>query len=252
MSTPKPSTNPLLRAWYDKETRSIIIQIIAAIIIMSFFAYVINNAVINMAKLGKDINFTFLSDPSSYDINQTLIDYSSRSSHFRAGLVGLINTLLVAVFGIIIATILGFTLGVMRLSKNFITQKLAYVYIEYMRNVPVLLHILLLYGIIVNVFPKTKQAYNFDDTFFLSNRGLMSPTGTFESAMWPVFFVLLAGIAFTFWFRSFAKKSQEKNRQNLPSGFNFISRYCFATMLGLFSCWQPYYMGIPGTKRIQL
>ena len=166
MSTYKPKTNLFLRAWYDKETRSVIIQIIAAALIMSFFAYLINNASINMAKLGKDIDFSFLSDPSSYDINQTLIEYSSRSSHFRAGLAGLINTLLIAGFGIVIATLLGFVLGVMRLSKNFITQKLAYIYIEYMRNVPVLLHILLLYGVILNVFPKTKQAFNFGDTFF--------------------------------------------------------------------------------------
>ena len=216
MSTDKPKTNLFLRAWYDKETRSVIIQIIAAALIMSFFAYLINNASINMAKLGKDIDFSFLSDPSSYDINQTLIEYSSRSSHFRAGLAGLINTLLIAGFGIVIATLLGFVLGVMRLSKNFITQKLAYIYIEYMRNVPVLLHILLLYGVILNVFPKTKQAFNFGDTFFLSNRGLMSPTGTFESAILPVFFVLTAGVIFTFWFRSFAKRSQEKTGKTYP------------------------------------
>jgi general L-amino acid transport system permease protein len=121
MST--PTTNPLLRAWYDKETRSVIIQIIAAALIISFFAYIINNAVTNLAAIGKDINFGFLWQNASYDINQTLIEYSSTSSHFEAMIVGLINTLLVAVAGIFLATILGFLLGIMRLSSNWLTQK---------------------------------------------------------------------------------------------------------------------------------
>ena len=99
MSTPTP--NPLLRAWYDKDTRSVIIQIIAAALIISFFAYIINNAVTNLAAIGKDINFSFLWQNASYDINQHLIEYSSTSSHFQAMIVGLINTLLVAVAGII-------------------------------------------------------------------------------------------------------------------------------------------------------
>ena len=94
MSTTSYNSNPILRAWYDKETRSVIVQVIAMAIILAFFAYVINNAVINMANLGKDISFSFLWQPASYDINQTLIEYSSRSSHFDAMIVGLINTLL--------------------------------------------------------------------------------------------------------------------------------------------------------------
>jgi general L-amino acid transport system permease protein len=123
MSTPTPSTNPLLRAWYDKETRSIIVQIIAAALILSFFAYIINNAVVNLAAIGKDISFNFLWQNASYDINQHLIEYSSTSNHFTAMIVGLINTLLVAAAGIVLATMLGFMLGVMRLSNNWLTQK---------------------------------------------------------------------------------------------------------------------------------
>jgi len=193
MSTSKSNTNPLLRAWYDKETRSVIVQIIAAALILSFFAFIINNAVVNLSNIGKDINFGFLWDNASYDINQHLIEYSSTSSHFRAMIVGLINTLLVAVAGIMLATILGFILGVMRLSRNWLTQKIAYVYIEYMRNVPVLLHILLLHGLIVSSLPRPKGSYNFGDTFFLNNRGFQMPSPEFQSLFWIVGgFVVLA------------------------------------------------------------
>ena len=201
MSTPTSSSNPLLRAWYDKETRSIIIQIIAAALIIAFFAYIINNAALNLAKIGKDINFGFLWQNASYDINQHLIEYSSTSSHFQAMIVGLINTLLVAVAGIILATILGFLLGIMRLSNNWLTQKIAYVYIEYVRNVPVLLHILLLYGLILNALPRPKSSYNLNDTFFLNNRGLQMPSPEFESLFWVVLAFVASGLAFSLWFK---------------------------------------------------
>ena len=155
MTSNTTSSNRISKLWNDKDSRSVILQIVSFAIILGFFAFVVNNAVINMADQGKDINFTFLFDTASYDINQTLIAYDSRSTHFMAGLVGLLNTLLIAVFGVILATILGFILGVMRLSNNWLTQKLSYIYIEYMRNVPVLLHILLIYGVIVHSMPKT-------------------------------------------------------------------------------------------------
>jgi general L-amino acid transport system permease protein len=242
------SNNRLLRLWYDKESRSVIVQIISLAVILGFFAYLINNAVVNMAAIGKDIDFSFLFNPADYDINQTLIDYSSRSSHFRAGLVGLLNTLLIAAFGIVIATVLGFTLGVMRLSKNWITQKLAYIYIEYMRNVPVLLHILLLYGIIVNVFPKTKQAYNFGDTFFLSNRGLMSPTGTFEPAMWFVVATFVAGIAFTLWFRSYARKTQEQTGKTYPLFWISLAALIVVPSIAYFIAGSPMVWEYPALK----
>ena len=157
MTSNTTSSNRISKLWNDKDSRSVILQIVSFAIILGFFAFVVNNAVINMAEQGKDINFTFLFDTASYDINQTLIAYDSRSTHFMVGLVGLLNTLLIAVFGIILATILGFILGVMRLSNNWLTQKLSYVYIEYMRNVPVLLHILLIYGVIVHSCPRPNR-----------------------------------------------------------------------------------------------
>ena len=210
------NSNPILKAWYDKETRSVIIQIIAVILILSFFGYIINNAIANLAVLGKDINFNFLWQPANYDINQHLIEYSSTSSHFRALVVGLINTLLIAIAGVILATILGFILGVMRLSKNFLTQKIAYFYIEYVRNVPVLLHILLIHGFIIYTLPRPKQSYNFNDTFFLNNRGMQSPSPELQPLFWGVAATFLAGIIFAWWFKRHARQVQDATGKIYP------------------------------------
>ena len=216
MSTTSYNSNPILRAWYDKETRSVIVQVIAMAIILAFFAYVINNAVINMANLGKDISFSFLWQPASYDINQTLIEYSSRSSHFDAMIVGLINTLLIAAAGIVLSTIVGFILGVMRLSNNWLTQKIAYVYIEFVRNVPVLLHILLIHGFIIYSLPRPKQAINMGDTFFLNNRGLQMPSADFQPLFLAVTATFVIGLSFAIWYRRYAKKLQDTTGKISP------------------------------------
>jgi len=246
MSTPTP--NPLLRAWYDKETRSIIIQIIAAALIIAFFAYIINNAALNLAKIGKDINFGFLWQNASYDINQHLIEYSSTSSHFQAMIVGLINTLLVAVAGIILATILGFLLGIMRLSNNWLTQKIAYVYIEYVRNVPVLLHILLLYGLILNALPRPKSSYNLNDTFFLNNRGLQMPSPEFESLFWVVLAFVASGLAFSLWFKRYAKKVQDATGKISPVAMISIGAIVLLPMAVYFLLGSPIVWDVPALK----
>jgi len=178
--------NVLSRIWNDKETRSVIIQIVAFALILGFFVFIIRNAVLNLEALGKGFSFNFLFQPSSYDINQHLIDYSSRSTHLRATVVGLINTLLVAIAGIILSTILGFILGVLRLSKNWITNRLAHVYIEFVRNVPVLLHILLIHGLIVHALPVPKKALSIGEGVFLTNRGMFSPKPDFQPLFWVV------------------------------------------------------------------
>ena len=212
------SGNPslLYRIVNDKETRSVAIQILTLALLFAFFFFIIRNAVINLEAIGKGYSFKFLWDPSNYDINQTLIEYDSRSPHWRATIVGVLNTILVAVSGIIIATILGFILGVLRLSKNWLINKVVYCYIEYVRNVPVLLHILLVHGVIVNTLPRPKNAINIEDTFFLTNRGFYVPKPLFEPAMWAVFAAFAIGVGFSWWFARYAKKVQDATGKIYP------------------------------------
>ncbi len=217
MSDTSSNTSLLYRIVNDKEMRSVAIQVITIALLFAFLFYVVRNAMVNLEAIGKGYSFKFLSEASNYDINQTLIEYNSRSPHYRAAMVGILNTLLVAVTGVVIATALGFVLGVLRLSTNWLINRTVYVYIEYVRNVPVLLHILLMHGIVVNTLPVPKNAMNFaDGTFFLTNRGFYTPKPLFEPAMWAVFITLFIAVCFAWWFRRYAQKVQDQTGKAYP------------------------------------
>lgn len=209
----------LSKLWTNREARSVILQILTMAALIGFFAFILTNAVANLAAVGKTFSYDFLGEPASYDINQSLIDYTSRDTHLRAGVVGLLNTGLVAICGIVLATVLGFILGVLRLSPNFLLSKISYVFIEFTRNVPVLLHILLIHGIIVHALPHPKVAsteYNLADLFFLSNRGVFAPKPLMEPLFWATIIAFVVGIGFTIWFRRHAKKVQDETGKIYP------------------------------------
>jgi general L-amino acid transport system permease protein len=207
----------LYRLFNDKELRSVTIQVITIALLFAFVFFLVNNVMTNLEAIGKGFSFKFLFDASNYDINQHLIAYDSRSPHWRAAVVGIINTLLVAVAGIILATIVGFLLGVLRLSSNWLINKVVYVYIEYVRNVPVLLHILLVHGIVVNTLPIPKNALMaFDGALFLTNRGFYTPKPLFEPAMWVVLIAFVIGIGFSWWFKNYAHKIQDATGKIYP------------------------------------
>jgi general L-amino acid transport system permease protein len=190
------SGNPSLfyRLFFDKELRSVTIQVITMALIFAFFFFIVNNAITNLETIGKGYSFSFLWDASNYDINQTLIEYDSRSPHWRAAIVGLINTLLVAVAGIILSTIVGFLLGVLRLSSNWLINR-----------------------VVVNTLPIPKNAMMaFDGTLFLTNRGFYLPKPLFEPAMWAVLIAFVIGIGFTIWFKGYAKKIQDATGKIYP------------------------------------
>ncbi|MCF3629253.1 ABC transporter permease subunit [Alphaproteobacteria bacterium LMO-S08] len=218
----------LLKLWRNKETRSVIIQIVTMALLFAFFAYIINNAVLNLQALGKTFSFDFLQEPASYDINQTLIEYTSRSTHARAMLVGILNTALVAFCGVILATVLGFVLGVIRLSNNWLASRIVYVFIEFTRNVPVLLHILLIHGIMVHFLPLPKQAISVGDALFLSNRGVYAPRPEFLDGFG--FTVAAFGIAViaAVIFRRWARKVQEETGKIYP-----VFLICTGVIIGL-------------------
>jgi general L-amino acid transport system permease protein len=206
----------LLRLWRNKESRSVIIQIITVAVLFAFFGFLISNAATNLEKIGKGYSFDFMSEATNYDIGQTLIEYTSQSNHFTAMTVGILNTLMVAVFGIILATALGFFMGVVRLSRNFVANRMVYCVIEFIRNVPVLLHILLIHGIVVNVLPHPKNAVNVADTFFLSNRGFYIPEPVASDAFTFVIIAFVLGIAGSIYYSKRAHKIQDATGKISP------------------------------------
>ena len=153
-ASPSQDRSQFRRLFYNKEVRSVFFQIVTVLGVCALIAYIGMNMLTNLEAVGKELSFSFLGAPAGYDITfQPFVSYSPTETHFRAAMVGLSNTLLVAVTGIILATIMGFTLGVMRLSRNFLISRLSQGFIDFTRNVPVLLHIFFIYGVVINVLP---------------------------------------------------------------------------------------------------
>jgi general L-amino acid transport system permease protein len=251
MTAASKSSNQSLfyRLFFDKELRSITIQVITMALLFAFLFFIVNNAITNLEAIGKGYSFDFLWDASNYDISQTLIEYNSQSPHWRAAVVGIINTLLVAVTGILIATIVGFLLGVLRLSSNWLINRVVYVYIEYVRNVPVLLHILLVHGIVVNTLPIPKNALMaFDGALFLTNRGFYTPKPLFEPAMWAVFIAFIIGIGFTIWFKGYAKKAQDSTGKIYPFLWISLGAIVAFPLIVLFLAGVPLTWEYPALK----
>jgi general L-amino acid transport system permease protein len=203
--------------WNDSRYRSTFLQIIALILVMLSVFWLVDNVAKNLAALGKDFSFGFMSGPSSYDINQRLIEYSSRSSHSTAAVVGLLNTLLVAVIGCFLATFIGVTAGVLRLSHNWIVSKLMTVYIEGVRNIPVLIQILLLSAVLDETLPHPKKAEALLNGFIVpTNRGFYFPIPTFEDGSFYVVLAFIAAFCTAVWFGRWATRRQQETGEHLP------------------------------------
>ena len=142
---------------YDTRYRSITIQVVVLFLFLLFLSWLVNNTIQNLEAKDRTFDFGFLFNRAGYDINQRLVDYTNDSSHLRAGFIGLLNTLLAALVGCTIATILGVFIGVLRLSKNWLVSRLMTVYVEVFRNVPVLLWILLAATILSETTPQPRD-----------------------------------------------------------------------------------------------
>ena len=238
----------LASVWRHEKSRAVLLQLIVIAAVFGSFGWLISNLVTNFATLNKNFGFDFLFQPAGYDINQRLIEYTNRSTHIRAAVVGLLNTALVAIVGIVLATILGVILGIIRLSNNWLARNVAYWYIEFSRNVPILLHILLWHGIIINTMPHPKKAIAVGDLFFLTNRGLYLPQPIAEVGIEALYLAIVAAIAFVFFFSRYAKKLQSETGRQLPvSMINFIVLISLP-MLAFLVSGSPVSLDLPALK----
>ncbi len=234
--------------WRNEKSREIIIQLLVLLSIGWFLSWLVANVDANFKALGKDISFEFLFIPAGYDINQYLIDYNNRDSHLRAGIVGLLNTGLVAFFGIILATVLGISVGIIRLSKNWLASKIAYWYVEFTRNVPILLQILLWHGIIINTLPHPKKAINIADVTFLSNRGFYIPKPLTENGIELVYLFFIIAIIFSILFYKYCKKKQDLTGAQYPIFWINLSVIISLPLFAFFISGMPISLEIPALK----
>ena len=234
--------------WRNEKSREIIVQILVLFFLGWFISWLVMNVNANFEALGKDISFEFLFIPAGYDINQYLIDYNNRDSHLRAGIVGLLNTGLVAFFGIILATVLGIALGIIRLSKNWLASKIAYWYVEFTRNVPILLHILLWHGIIINTLPHPRKAISLGEVTFLSNRGFYIPKPLTESGIELVYLFFVIAIIFSILFAKYCKRKQDLTGVQYPVFWINFSVICFLPLIAFLLSGMPISLEIPALK----
>ena len=187
-AAPPPSENfKVSMLLSDTRYRGMSLQVITFIIFMAAFFWLVDNTIKNLALLDKDVSFNFLWLRAGYDINQRLIPYTSDSTHGMAAIVGILNTLLVALVGCIIATVLGLFVGILRLSKNWIVAKLMSAYIEGFRNVPILLWIVMVFALLTEFTPaprafkgaEPEATMLFFESVAITNRGTYFPAPVF-------------------------------------------------------------------------
>ncbi|HEX2725550.1 MAG TPA: amino acid ABC transporter permease [Beijerinckiaceae bacterium] len=204
--------------------RGLVYQIVLFLVIAFLVVAAVMNARANLQRAGITSGTGFLSNTAGFDISQALIPFSAAGSTYgEAFIVGLLNTLLVAAIGVVFATILGFTIGVARLSGNWIVAKVAMIYVEVVRNVPLLLQLLFWYNAVLAPLPSPRESINVAGSFFLNNRGLFMPKPMFGGDIWILLAAFVAGLAGTVGFYVWARRQQEQTGRQYPVGLTALA-----------------------------
>jgi general L-amino acid transport system permease protein len=216
MSGAGPAAPPKVSPLYDPRWRSAVYQIVLCLVIVWLAYSAVTNAADNLAKARIASGFDFWNRTAGFDISQTLIPYTTTSTYGRAFWVGLLNTLLVSVLGIICATAIGFTIGVLQLSKNVLVAKLASGYVEVVRNLPLLLQLLFWYNAVLKALPSFRDSVSIPGGALLNNRGLFLPKPVFGPGFETVPLAFAMGIVGAFLYRRWARRRQMQTGQQAP------------------------------------
>ena len=210
--------------------KKILPQLLTLLFIVLVFGFFTMNAQENMGARGLEFGFGFLKTQASFDIQFSLIDYDGSHTYARAYLVGLLNTLLVAFIGIILATLLGAVVGVARLSPNYLIRKTASFYIEFFRNIPLLLQIFFWYFAALRALPMLEDAPMLLNSSFMTIKGLYAPAPIWTN--FDIFFTtIIAAMIIIFFFVRYAKKKQEQEGKRLPVFFISLAIFIFLPLL---------------------
>ena len=201
---------------YRPEVRQLAYQV-ALLVLLAFAAvWVVNNVAANLRRLNIASGFDFLGRTSGFDISQSLIEYSNVSTYGRAFWVGLINTLLVAGLGIVAATVIGFVVGIARLSSNWLIARLATVYVEVLRNIPLLLQLFFWYFAVLKSLPSPRQSYALPGGLFLNVRGVSLPAPLPQPGFEAVAIAFTAGLLLAVGIRWWARRRQTLTGKRFP------------------------------------
>jgi general L-amino acid transport system permease protein len=218
MATDRPTASrPRVAFYNDPKVRSAIYQVVLCAVVVLLVYGATTNAIDHLQRARIASGFGFWHTTAGFDISQTLIEYSAQASTYgRAFWVGLLNTLLVAGLGIVFATVLGFIIGISRLSKNWLLAKAAGGYVEIIRNLPLLLQLLFWYNAVLKALPEMRESIVIPGGAFLNNRGLFLPQPLFHPGFVAVEIALVVGIAGAVGFHIWARRRQEQSGAQAP------------------------------------
>ncbi|WP_281645357.1 amino acid ABC transporter permease [Parendozoicomonas sp. Alg238-R29] len=206
-----------LRFWYDPRVRSVLFQLLFIGLLVFLISTIITNTTNNLEQRGITTGFDFLNQEAGFGIIQSLVEYDETHTFGKTFIVGLLNTALVAVLGVVLSTLVGFLVGVGRLSNNWLIAKLSATYVEIFRNIPVLLQILFWYIAVLRVLPSPRQSMSLGESVFLNLRGLYIPSPVFEEGSSIILGALVTAIAIAFGISRWAKQRQIKTGQTFPT-----------------------------------
>lgn len=246
---PRKSLSSLI---YDPQARGIFYQIATVALVALFVWLVTNNTIHNLQKANIASGFGFLNGRAGFDIGQRPIEYSSDSTYARALLIGLLNTLEVAIAGIITATIIGFLVGIARLSHNWLIAKIAQAYVEIFRNIPPLLVILFWYKGVIAVLPQAKDSVSLPLGSYLNNRGLFFPSAIWGEGSYLIAVALLVAIVAAFVLGRWAKARQIRTGQQFPSGWVGLALIVLLPVLAFVALGSPVTFEFPKAGKFNL
>jgi general L-amino acid transport system permease protein len=234
--------------WRDPKIRAVIYQIAFVAAVVGFFAFLIHNMLGNISRQNIATGFGFLHKEAAFGIGESLIAYSPADTYGRAFLVGLTNTLHVAAIGIILATILGTLIGLARLSSNWLVAKLAQIYVETFRNIPLLLQLFFWWGLLNKVAPGPRQAWEILPDVFVSNRGVAFPVPVSSPAYKWVGLAFLAGVVLTVVVNRWARHRQAATGRQFPIGWTALGLIAGLPAVVFLAAGAPLALDAPALK----
>ena len=234
--------------WNDPKYRALFFQVVLVLALGYFIVSIVDNTLSNMESRGISTGFAFLSEPAGFGILQSLIEFDESHTYGRTFFVGLLNTLLVSGLGIFFATLVGFIMGVARLSNNWLISKIATVYIEIFRNIPLLLQIFFWYFAVLGALPGVRQSMSLGAGIEFNNRGLYLPAPVPESGFFVVAILFVLGIVGAILYRNWAHKRQEQTGQQAPVFLMSLGFLIGVPLLGFFIMGSPLSWDYPQLK----
>ena len=234
--------------WRDPKIRAIAYQVAFVIGVVGLIGFLVHNTLVNVSRQNIATGFGFLHREAAFGIGESLIAYSPADAYARAFLVGLTNTLYVAALGIVFATILGTVMGLARLSSNWLISKLARVYVETFRNIPLALQLFFWWGLLNKMAPGPRQALQILPDVFVSNRGIVYPVPLANPAYLWMGVAFCVGVAAAIAFKHWAKQRQVQTGRQLPTGWAALGLIAGLPAIVFVAFGAPLAFDVPSLK----